>query len=423
MSYHEALLFLKESTDRAWKLGLERLQALLAAMDHPEENLKYIHIAGTNGKGSTAIMLSSILTAAGFKVGLFTSPYLEKVNEQIRINGEIISNEAFAKTCKKVKDVMYHMPECDWPTEFERLTAVAITYFNQEQCDMVILETGLGGLGDATNVIPTCEVAVFTNIGLDHMDYLGSNVTAIATVKAGIIKEGCKVVSYEQSNEVMEVLQEACNKANTDLTVAQFASIASQEEYLSMQKFSYKEVEDISLPLIGEHQRKNAAVVIETVLALRNLGYKIPNESVKRGLFQVTWPARLEILAKKPLVILDGGHNTQCIQELTKVLDKYVADKKIIFVVGVMKDKDYKTMLAQLVPLAKEFITVQPNNDRALSAITLAMAIHDLNGFATAESSVEDGVMAALEMASPSDVICIVGSLYMASQVKDCFKL
>jgi dihydrofolate synthase/folylpolyglutamate synthase len=423
MSYHEALQFLKESTGSTWKLGLERLQALLEVMDHPEQKLKYIHIAGTNGKGSTAIMLSSVLSAAGYKVGLFTSPYLEKVNEQIRLNGEIIGNEAFAKTCKKVREAMVQLPESEWPTEFERLTAVAFTYFSQEQCDIVVLETGLGGLTDATNVIPTCEVAVFTNIGLDHMDFLGSDVNAIATIKSGIIKDGCKVISYEQSNEVMEVLQQACIKANSEYTVAQFDKIATHEEHLSMQKFSYKEFEDISLPLIGEHQRKNAAVVIETVQALRSLGYKIPQEMVKRGLFQVNWPARLEILAKKPLVILDGGHNEQCIEELKKVLAKYVPDKKIIFVVGVMKDKDYKAMLAQLVPLAKEFITVQPENPRALSAITLAMAVHDLNAFATAESSVEDGIMAALEMASPSDVICIVGSLYMAAQVRNCFKI
>ncbi len=422
MKYQEALQFLKESTDNTWKLGLDRLQALLEVLDHPEQKLKYVHIAGTNGKGSTAIMLSSVLSAAGYKVGLFTSPYLEKVNEQIRINGEIIANEAFSKVCNKVKEAMYRMHQSNWPTEFERLTAVAFSYFKQEECDIVVLETGLGGLGDATNVIPACEVAVFTNIGMDHMDYLGTNVSAIASIKAGIIKKGCQVVSYEQSKEVMEVLHEACLKANAELTVAQFDKISSHEEHLSMQKFSYKEYEDISLPLIGEHQRKNAAVVLETVSALQSLGYKIPKEVIKRGLFQVNWLARLEVLAKKPLVILDGGHNEQCIQELKKVLAKYVPDKKIIFVVGVMKDKDYKAMLTQLVPLAKEFIAVEPENERALSAISLAMAIHDLNGYASAESSVEDGIMTALEMAGPSDVICIVGSLYMASQVRNCFR-
>jgi dihydrofolate synthase/folylpolyglutamate synthase len=163
MNYQEALEFLKESTSSEWKLGLERLQALLAVMDHPEQKLKFIHLAGTNGKGSTAMMLSSILSAAGYKVGLFTSPSLLNVNEQLRINGEIIGNEAFAKSCKKVKEAISQHDIENWPTEFERLTAVAFTYFSQEKCDIVVLETGLGGLTDATNVIPTCEVAVFTN--------------------------------------------------------------------------------------------------------------------------------------------------------------------------------------------------------------------------------------------------------------------
>jgi dihydrofolate synthase/folylpolyglutamate synthase len=392
-------------------------------MDHPEQKLKFIHLAGTNGKGSTAMMLSSILSASGYKVGLFTSPSLLKVNEQLRINGEIIGNEAFAKTCKKVKEAISQHDIVNWPTEFERLTAVAFTYFSQEQCDIVVLETGLGGLTDATNVIPTCEVAVFTNIGMDHMDFLGTTTEEITTIKAGIIKAGCSVISYEQTAEVMKILLEKCELANAKLIVAQFDQIHVHEEHLSMQKFSYQEFKELSLPLIGEHQRRNAAVALEVVLALRKLGYKIPGEMVKRGLFQVSWPARLEILAKKPLVILDGGHNEQCIEELKKVLQKYVPDKKIIFIIGVMADKNYKSMAAKLIPIAKEFITVKPDNERALPAISLAMAIHDLNGFASAEDSIEDGIMTALETADPSDVICIVGSLYMAAQVRSCFML
>lgn len=421
MNYQEALMFLKESTNGEWKLGLKRLETLLEIMHHPEKKLKFIHLAGTNGKGSTAMMLSSVLSAAGYKVGLFTSPCLLRVNEQIRINGEIIGNEAFAKTCKQVKEAMGQLPIEEWPTEFERLTAVAFTYFHQVHCDIVVLETGLGGLTDATNVIPTCEVAVFTNIGMDHMNYLGSSIEEIAQVKAGIIKTGCKVVTYEQADCVMQVLQTASMSAKAELVVAQFDKICVHEEHLSMQKFSYKEFKDLSLPLIGEHQRRNAVVAIEVLLVLCSMGYHITEDFIKRGLFQVSWPARFEILAKKPLVILDGGHNEQCIDEFKKVLQKYVPDKKIIFVVGVMADKDYTAMLSKLVPIAKEFITVTPPNERALPASSLAKVIQDLNKSATAKDLVEDGIMIALKAAGPCDVVCIVGSLYMAAQVRKCF--
>lgn len=423
MNYQEALQFLKVSTNGAWKLGLERLQTLLEVMQHPEKNLKFIHLAGTNGKGSTAMMLTSILSSAGYKVGLFTSPCLLNVNEQIRVNGEVIGNEAFSKTCDKVKEAMGQLPMEDWPTEFERLTAVAFSYFFQEHCDLVVLETGLGGLTDATNVIPACELAVITNIGMDHMNYLGSSIEAIAKVKAGIIKEGCKVITYEQQPEVMDVIQATCNLMNAQLKQARFDEIHVHEEHLSMQKFSYQEFEHLSLPLIGEHQRKNAAVALEVVLVLRTMGYIITDEVVKRGLFQVSWPARFEILAKKPLVILDGGHNEQCMMECKKVLEKYVPNNKIIFVVGVMADKEYTAMLSIIIPIAKEFITVEPRNERALSAVTLAGVIRDLNGSAVAANSVEDGIMLALKKAGPSDVICIVGSLYMAAQVRKCFMI
>ncbi len=421
MNYQEALNFIKKSARLGSKLGLERLQKLLALLGHPEEKLKFIHVAGTNGKGSTSAMLSSILSCAGYKTGLFTSPYLEVMNEQIRVNGEIIDNEAFVKNVKLIQDVVVELHDEECPTEFELITAIALIYFLSQKCDIVVLETGMGGQGDATNVIPTPLISVLTNIGLDHTAILGDNLTEIARCKAGIIKENGVVVSYEQASEVEEVILKQCKEKNAKYVVASFASIQVHEEFLSMQKFSYQSYRNLSLPLIGEHQRKNTAVVLEVITQLREQGYKIADEIVKRGLFQVSWPARFEILAKKPLIILDGGHNEQCIDEVVKVLGKYVPDKKVIFVFGVMEDKNYIGMIKKLLPIAKEFYTVKPNNQRALDPISLAMAIHDLNGRATAECSVEDGIMAALESAQPSDVICILGSLYMASKVRGCF--
>lgn len=421
MNYQEALDFIKKSARLGSKLGLERLQKLLVLLGHPEDKLKFIHVAGTNGKGSTSAMLSSILSCAGYKTGLFTSPYLEVMNEQIRINGETIDNEAFVKNVKIIKDAVILLPNEDYPTEFELITAIAFNYFLSQKCDIVVLETGMGGQGDATNVIPTPLISVLTNIGLDHTAILGDSLTEIARCKAGIIKENGVVVSYEQESEVEKVIQNKCVEKNAKYVTASFAYIQVHDECLSMQKFSYQSYCNLSLPLIGEHQRKNAAVALEVITQLRAQGYNISDDMVKRGLFQVSWPARFEILAKKPLIILDGGHNEQCIDEVVKVLGKYVPDKKVIFVIGVMADKNYKGMIRKLLPIAKEFYTVKPNNQRALDAITLAMAIHDLDGRATAECTVEDGIMSALESAQPSDVICILGSLYMASKVRGCF--
>ena len=421
MNYQEALKFLIETKSRGSKLGLERMQKLLMHLGNPEQNLKFIHLAGTNGKGSTAMMLSSILSCAGYKTGLYTSPYLTKPNEQFRFNGDVISNEDFAKLMKRMKEVILQMKEDEQPTEFELLTAAAFEYFSKLKCDLVVLETGLGGELDATNIIPLPLVAVITNIGMDHMAYLGDKITQIAKVKAGIIKEHGYVVSYEQLYEVKEVLDRDCKEKNATIAYAEFAQIRPHEEHLSMQKFSYKEHKEISLPLIGEHQRKNAAVALEVIQVLKNQGYQITEEMVKRGLFQVNWPARFEILSKRPLVILDGAHNEQCIDEIKKVLQNFVPNKKVIFIVGVMADKDYKAMIRKLIPIAKEFYTVRPKNERALDAISLAMAIHDENGYATAEMSIGDALMSALEHATPSDVICIIGSLYMAGEARECF--
>ncbi len=421
MNYQEALKFLKETKSLGSKLGLGRLQQLLELLGNPEKNLKFIHLAGTNGKGSTAMMLSSILSTSGYKTGLYTSPYLTKVNEQIRLNGEVISNEAFAKVMKRIKETIHLMDQNEHPTEFEILTAAAFEYYASQKCEIVVLETGLGGELDATNVIPVPLVAVITNIGMDHMSYLGDSIAKIAKVKAGIIKEHGRVVSYEQCEEVKEVLDNRCREMDAMITYAQFDQIRAHEEHLTMQKFSYKDHVEVSLPLIGEHQRKNAAVVLETVQVLRSFGYHIPEEAVKRGLFQVSWPARFEILAKRPLVILDGAHNEQCIDELRKVFQNYVPDKKIIFVIGIMADKEYKSMIQKLVPISKTFITVKPNNERALDANTLATVIQSENGIATAKESIADGLMSALQSATPSDVICILGSLYMAGEARECF--
>jgi dihydrofolate synthase/folylpolyglutamate synthase len=366
-------------------------------------------------------MLSSILRSAGYKVGLFTSPFLETENEQIQINGQVISNEDFAKVCKKVKDFSSYLMLDEMPTEFELTTAMAFQYFYETNCDLVVLEVGLGGELDATNVIETPLVSVFTNIGIDHVDYLGKTIKEIAYKKAGIIKENGIVISYEQTKEVEEVIKIRCEERHSRLIVADFSNLKLHQENLSGQKFSYKQNTNLSLSLIGEHQRKNAAVVLEVISQLQMLGYKVSPNAITEGISYVTWPGRFEVLCKKPLVILDGGHNVQCVEAFTEVLKQFIQGKKATVILGVLADKDYQGMIPYLVPLTKRFITVTPKNSRALPSIQLAEELSKYHPLVSSYTSPVEGIMAALRDAREDDIICAIGSLYMAAEIRDCF--
>lgn len=421
MNYQEALKYLKSYKNNTGELSLKNLNKLLDYMDHPEEKLKFIHVAGTNGKGSTCKMLSSVLRSAGYKVGLFTSPFLETENEQIQINGQLISNEDFAKVCKKVKDNASFLMLEEMPTEFELTTAMAFQYFYDMKCDLVVLEVGLGGELDATNVIPTPLVAVFTNIGIDHIEYLGTTLPGIASKKAGIIKENGIVVSYDQEQEVKDILKKRCEEKDSDLYFADFSQLKLHQENLSGQKFSYKEFLNLCTSLIGEHQRKNASVVLEVVKQLQNLDYKITQNAIAEGLAYVIWPGRFEVLCKKPLVILDGGHNVQCVEAFTEVLKQFVPGKKVTIILGVMADKDYEGMISLLTPMAKRFIAVTPKNARAMPSEKLAESLSKYHSEVSHYDSPIEGIMRALKDAKEEDIICAVGSLYMAAEIRNCF--
>ncbi|WP_029504135.1 bifunctional folylpolyglutamate synthase/dihydrofolate synthase [Lachnoclostridium phytofermentans] len=421
MNYQEAIRYLRSYKRNTGELSLKNLDKLLDYMNHPEKKLKFIHVAGTNGKGSTCKMLSSILRSAGYKVGLFTSPFLETENEQIQINGQVISNEDFAKVCKKVKDFSSYLMLDEIPTEFELTTAMAFQYFYETNCDLVVLEVGLGGELDATNVIETPLVSVFTNIGIDHVDYLGKTIKEIACKKAGIIKENGIVISYEQTKEVEEVIKIRCEERHSRLIVADFSNLKLHQENLSGQKFSYKQNTNLSLSLIGEHQRKNAAVVLEVISQLQMLGYKVSPNAITEGISYVTWPGRFEVLCKKPLVILDGGHNVQCVEAFAEVLKQFIQGKKATVILGVLADKDYQGMIPYLVPLTKRFITVTPKNSRALPSIQLAEELSKYHPLVSSYTSPVEGIMAALRDAREDDIICAIGSLYMAAEIRDCF--
>ncbi|MDE7245666.1 MAG: bifunctional folylpolyglutamate synthase/dihydrofolate synthase, partial [Oscillospiraceae bacterium] len=324
MTYEEALSFIHSVDWKGSRLGLERTQELLGMLRNPEKKLKFIHIAGTNGKGSTAAMLSSILTEAGFCTGLYTSPFINKFNERMQVNGEMISDAELAETAAYIRP--YAVGMSDAPTEFELITALAMVYFVRRKCDIVVLETGMGGALDSTNVIDVPEAAVITAMGLDHVAELGPTMADIARAKAGIIKPGGSVVAYGENPEADRVFEQVCKEQGAALTKPDFNAIVPGEFDLEGQSFSYKNWSDLRIPLAGRYQMNNAAVVLETVEVLRGKGWHISDSEVRKGLAVTRWPARFEVLQRDPVFIVDGGHNPHGISATASSLQSLFPD-------------------------------------------------------------------------------------------------
>ena len=417
MDYKEALAYIDGVAWFGSKPGLSRVTELLHALGDPQDRLKFVHIAGTNGKGSCAAMLASVLKAAGYKTGLFTSPYLYRFNERMQINGEEIGNEVLADIVTRVSVPAEKME--DHPTEFELMTAAAMLWYAEAGCDIVVLETGLGGRFDATNVISRPEVSVIMNIGLDHTKVLGDTVEQIAAEKAGIIKPGCPCVLYQQSESVTRVIRDRCAETGSALTVADFSAIKTEFDRLEGQVFTYKG-DAYAIPLLGAHQRKNAAVVIEATEVLRRRGWKLPQEDVEHGLYAVSWPARFEPVSEEPYFIVDGGHNPQCAQAIARSLERYFPGKKILFLMGVLADKDFEGICDALLPLARRICAVTPDSPRALAADKLCERLANEYHFTAAKpyGSVADALKAVLAAAGEDDVICVCGSLYMIGEAR-----
>jgi len=420
LDVNQSVSYLNSIDWRGSRLGLERMSDLLDRLGDPQRDLRYIHITGTNGKGSTAAMLESVLRAAGYKTGLYTSPYVNCFAERIRVLGENIPDEALCRLTERVRTAADAMP--DHPTTFEMVTALGFLYFAEQMCEIVVLEVGMGGELDATNVISAPEAAVFTNIGLDHMQYLGGTVEAIAATKSKIIKPGCSAVSYEQQPSVRAVLRERCTETGVDFTEADFSKLRLCSSGLDGQIFDYGEETGIRIALLGEHQRRNAAVVLETVGVLRRKGWILPEDAVRRGMEQAHWPARFEILSREPLFILDGGHNPQCMEALTACLKETLGGRGVIFLAGVMADKDWENMFAPIEPLASEYIAVEPDNPRRLPAEELAAFLSRGGKPAAAVPDVRQAVALALQKAGADGVVCAAGSLFMAGDIRSCFE-
>lgn len=420
MTYEEALRYIHSVNWVGSKLGLERTQELLSKLGNPEKQLKFIHIAGTNGKGSTAAMLASILEAAGYRVGLYTSPFINRFNERMQVNHEQIPDNTLAELTEYISPYADAME--DSPTEFELITALAMEYFCREKCEIVVLEVGMGGELDSTNVIDVPEAAVLTAMGLDHVRELGPTMSDIARAKAGIIKSGGSVVSYGGNSEADAVFARTCAEKGAQLRQPDFMKIVPGAFDLDGQSFTYGEWRDLRIPLVGRYQMNNAAVVLETVAALRERGWNIPDDAVREGMAATRWPARFEVLRRDPVFIVDGGHNPHGIKATAESLQRLFPGKKITFVTGVMADKDVESILGLIVPLAAEFFTVRPDNPRAMAAEELAERIRALGGSATACPSVADGVARAIQAEGKDGVACALGSLYMSGEVRVCFR-
>ena len=401
-------------TDR--KPGLERTRALLAALGNPEKALKFVHITGSNGKGSTAAMLASVLTAAGRRTGLFTSPHLYRFNERFQIDGRPIPDDALARIAERVLAAADMLGE--HPTEFELMTAIGFLWFAESGCDIVALEVGLGGRLDSTNAIPAPEAAVITNIGLEHTALLGDNLAAIAREKAGIIKPGCRAVLYAQSREVEAVVARVCAEKAVPLTVTDPARLTPLSSGLDGQRFTYRGSAPLLLPLLGEYQLNNAMTVLDTVGALRARGWSVSDDAVARGLAAARWPGRLELVRRHPDLIIDGGHNPQCAQALAVSLRQLYGGRKLIFLIGVLADKDWQHMVGEVLPLAKRIVTVRPESERAKDENELAAWVRAQGVPAEAHATIGEALDAALALAAPDDAVCAWGSLYSVGELR-----
>lgn len=392
-----------------------RTRELLKRLGDPQKKLKFVHVGGTNGKGSTCAMTESILRHAGYRTGMFPSPYIEKFNERIQLNAENIPDGALARIAGLVADAADAME--DRPRHFELITAIGMLYFLESKCDIVVLEVGMGGEFDSTNAIDAPEAAVFTNIGLDHTQYLGATVEEIAKTKSGIIKPGSAVVVYNNIPSVIRVIEEKAKSCCDPVYYASDVKITPLEHSLKGQSFSVG-TKDYRIRLLGEHQLQNVRTVLKTVEALRDRGWNIPEDAVETGLAEAKWPARLELLNEDPVFLLDGGHNPQCAEAVKNAIREYLPGRKVTFLLGILQDKDYLHAIRELLPLAAHVITATPDSPRALTAEELAEVIRKEGYTAEPAETVEEAIRKALDTGGP---VVAFGSLYLAGLIRSRF--
>lgn len=420
MVYQEALDYIHNINWCFCNPGLARIGELCEKLGHPERDLRFIHVAGTNGKGSFCAMTASILQQAGYKVGLFTSPFIRTFNERMQINGQNIPNETLASLTEKVRPVADGMT--DKPTEFELITAIAFLYFKQEQCDVVVLETGLGGRLDSTNIIKAPLLSVITGIAKDHTAILGDTICAIAGEKAGIIKEGIPVLFGGEDQEAATVIRQVADQQHAPFYQTDHTALSLQQAGLDGSIFDFKEWRRLHLPLLGLYQLKNVANVLSAVEILREAGLNLPDKAVTDGLKCARWHGRFEKVSDTPLILFDGAHNPQGIRISVDSIKTYFPHQKVLVLTGVLQDKDYTDISAMLAEITDTAFTVTPHSPRALSAKDYARVLQNAGVNATPFDTIKTGFAAAKETASVQGkpLVCI-GSLYLYADLYPLF--
>lgn len=432
MNYKEARDYLRQASERGSVLGLDNIRRLLGELSNPQDSLKFIHIAGTNGKGSVLAFLSAVLNEAGYHTGSYISPSVRGYRERIQIDGKWISEEAFAETVEICAGAISHMEAkgLQAPTVFEIETAAAMLYFCKENCDIVVMETGLGGRLDATNVIDDTVAAVFTSVSRDHMGFLGNTLREIAVNKAGIMKPGCVAVTGPQQPEVIEVFQECAAEKGCQLKEARLEDILVSEESYEGQTFQMGHSwtkqgipREIKVSLSGTHQIENAAAALKTIAVLKERGFAVSEGQIVRGFAKARWDGRFTCLQKNPVFIVDGAHNVAAALKLRETVEHYFKGKNLLFIMGMFKDKEYEEIAGIMAPMAERIYTVSlPDKERTLQAEELKKTAERYCRQVKALPGIEQAVDTALADAEKEDVIIAFGSLSYLGQIIDYVK-
>lgn len=428
MKYQEAIKYITEVGNFGSNYGLERTYKLLEFLDNPHGKLKIIHVAGTNGKGSTTAMITSMLKEAGYKVGMYTSPFLEEFEERIQINGNNIPKEKLAQLMTKIKYAVDKVIEEGYnhPTEFEIITALMFLYFATEEVDFAVVEVGLGGRLDSTNVI-TPILSVITSISFDHTNLLGNTLEEIAAEKAGIIKSCIPTVIYPQEDMAERVISSKCQELDSKLYKinkedAKLINIIKEDKIYQQVKVKLDDEYDVKLPLLGEHQILNLAVALKALEVIKDKAPKLNRESIVKSLATVRWNGRLEIMSNSPYVVIDGAHNIQGITQLDKNIKKYFEYKDMYLILGILADKDVEHMVKVITPKAKKVFTVTPNSMRAETAEELLEEVKKYNESCEAYNDYKNAFEDALKLCKKDDLLLISGSLYMIGEMRGIIK-
>lgn len=416
MTYDEALSYISQTLRFGSKPGLERISRLLELMGNPQDSLQIIHVAGTNGKGSTSKAIAAALTQSGIKTGLYISPFVTDFRERIQIDGEYITPADLTAGVEHIKPIIEELARSyEQPTEFEIITALALNYYKEKGCDAVVLEVGLGGRFDATNIIKKPLVSVITTISYDHTDILGDTLDKIAFEKSGIIKEGCATVtSPGQAPEALSVIKDICVKRYNKLVIPEIGSVKILNEGIGGTDILY-DSQHIHIPLAGRHQICNFITAYETLNLLRS-NFDISDENIAQGMAKVKFPARLEVLNKQPLILLDGAHNPSGASALADSIGRYLKEKPVV-IMGMLADKDYKTAIEIVAPLAKAFIAVRPDSPRSLDPKATAEVAGNYCGNTTFSEDYKQALHSAVESSQGAPII-ICGSLYLAGGMR-----